>query len=59
LRDYEHTRWLTFLSKIGEMLALKIQKKRNMLSRKLSKLHATSPKKSNFKGTHQLRAQRS
>jgi hypothetical protein len=41
------------LSKIKKVLALKIQEMRNMLSKILSKLLATSPKKSNYKGTHQ------
>jgi hypothetical protein len=45
LSDSEHT---TFLSKIEEVLAMKIQKKRNRLSRKLSMLRATSPKNPNL-----------
>jgi hypothetical protein len=56
LSDCEHTRWLTILSKIEEVLALKIQEKRNRLFRKLSKFCATSPKKPkkpNYKDTHQ------
>jgi hypothetical protein len=49
----EQTRWLIFPSKIEEVLALKIQKKHNRLSRKLFKLYVTSPKKPNYKGTQQ------
>jgi hypothetical protein len=51
MSDYEHIKWLTFLSKIELMLALKIQKKRNRLSRILSKLRATSPKKLSYNDT--------
>jgi hypothetical protein len=52
LSDCEHTRWLSLLSKIEEVWALKIKKKRNRLARKLFKLRATSPKQLNNKGTH-------
>jgi murein L,D-transpeptidase YafK len=48
LNDCEHTRRLTFLSKIEKVSALNIQKKRNTLVRKLSKLHAKSSKKPNY-----------